>query len=125
MNRSIRLGAFLCAMSLLTVPARAEETWLERSNAYAQKALELQTKYGPEFAAQMGVEGYDEEIFDLKPGFGERSREDARKLIVELEALLAEEKDPRVRQDLEILIKSQKDGIFSSELPRRCRPFVT
>ena len=119
MNRLTRLAALVCAASLLAGPGRAEESWLERSNAHAMKALELQTKYGPEFAAQMGVEGYDEEIFDLEPGFNERSREDARKLITELQAALEQEQDPRVRQDLEILIQSQKDSIFSSELSEK------
>ena len=59
MNRFTRLAALVCVASLLAGPGWAEETWLERSNAHAMKALELQTKYGPEFAAQMGVEGYD------------------------------------------------------------------
>ena len=119
MNRFTRLAALVCVASLLAGPGWAEESWLERSNAYAMKALELQTKYGPEFAAQMGVEGYDEEIFDLEPGFNERSRQDTRKLIVELQAALEQEQDPRVRQDLEILIQSQKDSVFSSELDEK------
>jgi len=116
MNLYTRLGVFACAGSLLAAPVGAEETWIQRSNAYAMRALELQTKYAPEFAAQLGIEGYDEEIFDLRPGFDERARADARQLIGELEAALQNEQDPRVRQDLEILIGAQRDGIASSEL---------
>jgi hypothetical protein len=65
------------------------------------------------------VEGYDEAVFDLRPDYQERTRQDLRELIARLEGALAAESDPRVRQDLEILIDAERDQIRSSELNQR------
>src|SRR6185436_20103333 len=51
-------------------PAAAE--WVERSNANAQVLIALFARFAPEGAAELGVPGLDEQIFDLKPGFIER-----------------------------------------------------
>ena len=39
--------------------------WVQRSNDIAYKLLESTPQFAPEFAGQSGVDGYDEEIFDL------------------------------------------------------------
>jgi hypothetical protein len=55
---------------------------------------------------------------DLKPGIYERRREDREKTIAELEQILATAENPKVIQDLEIMIKSTQDSIHSAELNR-------
>src|SRR5262245_6086252 len=70
----------------------------------------------PEIAGQLGVDGLDEQIVDLKPGFSERTRAGIRKAAATLKERLATENDARVRQDLEILIKAAEDNVRSSEL---------
>jgi len=116
-DRGLGLGCAVLALAPSQAPA--EEAWIARSNEYAQAALDIQAKYAPEFAATIGVEGYDEAVFDLRPGYVERSRRDLRDLIAQLEKGLATESDPRVRQDLEILIDAQRDQIHTSELNER------
>jgi hypothetical protein len=103
----------LCA----SVPAFAQGAaafvpeWVQRSNEIAYKILESGAKFAPEFAGQTGVEGYDEEIFDLGPRLFERQIQNAKDNLAMLQELLATEEDPRVIQDIRIMVKSVEDNI--------------
>lgn len=90
--------------------------WVERSNKIAYKILESQAKFAPEFSGQSGVEGYDEDIFDLDEKLYERQQENAQKNIDMLVKLIAKEKDPFMLNDLKIMLKSLKDGMYSSKV---------
>src|SRR5512133_2289643 len=78
--------------------------WVQRSNEHAQPLLRVMAKYAPEAASRFGVTNVDDQVIDLKPGFNERSRADLQGAIATLQADLAKEKDPFVRQDLQIMI---------------------
>ena len=113
--------AVIC-LSLASVAAPADETdnsWVEESNKNARLVLDLLASFGPEGAASLGVDGLDEEIFDLKAGVYERSRTATSKVLKELHARLEKEQHPLVRQDLQILIKAGEDNLRSGELNRR------
>lgn len=117
-RRSI-LTPFLAALALAVLGAWAPasaETWVERSDQNTQILLDVLARQSPEGAGQLGIPGLDEEIFDLKPGFVERSREQIRQAADTLRQRLAAEKDPKVRQDLEILILATEDQLQGSEL---------
>ncbi len=90
--------------------------WVKRSNEIAYKVLEANAKFAPEFSGQSGVEGFDEEIFDLGENLYERQQVTAEQNIAMLNSLLAKEEDPRVAQDIEIMIKSEKDGMESNRI---------
>jgi hypothetical protein len=90
--------------------------WVKRSNEIAYKVLESGAKFAPEFAGQSGVDGYDEEIFDLGENLFERQIAASEQNIAMLEALLANEEDLRVAQDIEIMIKSEHDSIESNRV---------
>ena len=90
--------------------------WIEKSNSYTQKVLDLDARYQPESASYFGIDAVDTEVIDLKPGLYERSQADAEKVLVELKAVLPSEQDEKVRQDLEILITSLTDRIESTRL---------
>ena len=90
--------------------------WVQRSNEIAYKVLEANAQFAPEFSGQSGVEGYDEEIFDLGENLFERQIAVAEKNIAMLTELLAHEEDSRVAQDIEIMIKSEKDSIESNRI---------
>jgi hypothetical protein len=128
------LGACLAAMSLAALAAwpaaaRAQPAppappapaaapvrpalrpWVVASNEHAKVWLETQARLSPESAVQMGVDGYDEGVVDLTPGFRDRAKaavEAARKT---LQGRLAAEKDPQVRQDLQIMITDTSDTL--------------
>jgi hypothetical protein len=108
------------ALLLLVAPLRASDlTWVERSNANAKPLLELLALYNPESAAALGVDGFDAGIVDLGPGYAERLEADLERVATTLEARLPTETDPRVRQDLEILVGSARDQAATSALNRR------
>lgn len=93
--------------------------WVKTSNANAQVLLAVMAKYAPEQAGFFGVSGFDAEVTNLSPGYDERSMADTRKAIETLRGRLAAEKDPNVRQDLEILIAAADRNVRGNELSRR------
>src|SRR5256885_5101977 len=118
MEEFMRRVSFFSVFSLASVLWAAEKpaspAWVERSNQNTRIVLESEAEFAPEFYARQGVEGFDEKIVDLKPGVFERTRQVERKILAELESRLAKESDPLVKQDLEILIKAEKDNIKGS-----------
>ena len=110
------IAALLLATSTLAI---AEQDWVERSNANAEPLLQVMAKYAPETAAALGVEGFDAEVFDLKPQNDLRFEADAARVASDLESRLAAEPDARVRQDMQILIDTARDQKATSELNRR------
>lgn len=95
--------------------------WVHKSNQNAQLLISVIAKYSPESAGQSGVQGLDDQITMLIPDQPERSRRDLAGARKELEARLAAEKDPLVRQDLEILIAAANRMIRDSEATERLR----
>jgi hypothetical protein len=105
----------LCASTL----AAASDDWVARSNANAVPLLELLAKYIPETAAGLGVEGHDADIVDWKPAVDERFEADLAKVQATLDSKVAAEQDPRVREDLQIMVTSTAEQKTTSELQRR------
>jgi hypothetical protein len=93
--------------------------WVAKSDQNTQVVLELTAKLSPEGAADLGIEGLDEEISDLSPGFEERSDAATRKVRDEMAKRLAAETDPPVKQDLQILVDSLEADLKGSELSRK------
>jgi len=96
----------------------APPAWVVKSDKNTQLVLDLLARQSPEGAADLGISGLDEEIFDLTPGFEKRAEEATRKVLAQLEKRLPAETDPPVRQDLQILIDSLKADLKGSELSR-------
>jgi len=116
MEKTFILILFFAAALAVAADKPATPAWVERSNQNTRLALDTEAQFTPEAFARQGVLGIDDRIIDLKPGINERYRAAIRKLVGELESRLAAEKDPLVRQDLEILIKAEKDNIKGSEI---------
>jgi len=109
-SRTVEMRALVTAlMALAAVPIAAlaqphPPEWIQRSNANAQVLMGVFAKLAPEHAGRMGVPGLDTEILDLKPGYEERAEEAGQQAVAVLKQRLEGEKDPLVREDLEILI---------------------
>ncbi|HLJ47787.1 MAG TPA: DUF885 domain-containing protein [Bryobacteraceae bacterium] len=115
MNRVTLAVLSLVAMSV-QLPAANTPAWVARSNENALYVLKGFAHFGPEGVASLGIDGFDDQILDLKPKIYERSQEYTREVIKNLESRLANEKDPLVRQDLEILIDSLQKNLHGSEV---------
>jgi len=113
----IMLGtAWLYLASASSAWSADNSDWVARSNEHAQVVLEVMASLSPESAGSLGVDGLDEEIFDLGEGIFERSMAKSAKLLEELNKRLESETEPRVRQDLGILIKAVEENMTSSQL---------
>ena len=120
-NRATLNCLLLCTvMHASTVSAQGATNftpeWVQRSNEIAYKVLDSSAKFIPEFAGQMGVNGYDEEIFDLRENLYERQLAVDEQKITYLNDLLAKEEDPRVAQDIEIMLKATRDNMESNRI---------
>lgn len=115
MTRSLMIA--VASLLLAAVPAGAD--WIEESNRHAQVLLDVVGRYTPEFGTFVGAEGFDTGVIDLKPGYAERQEADLEAAAARLQTARDDVTDPRVRQDLEILIQAARDQRASSELRRR------
>jgi uncharacterized protein (DUF885 family) len=93
--------------------------WIQRSNANSQILVGVFAKLAPEQAGRMGVPGLDAEIFDLKPGYEQRAEEMGKAALNTLMQKLQAEKDPMVKEDLEILIDAAEQGREGHELEHK------
>ena len=110
-----RRTALVLALSVLFAgAAHADADWVKRSNEDAKVMLKVFGEFSPETAGQLGIPGYDDRIVDLKADVNSRFRKASADAKHELETKLASEKDPQVRQDLEIMIASAQQQIDSS-----------
>lgn len=112
---ALALAATLATAGSLHAQA-APEAWVERSNADAKVLLDTLARFSPEFATQVGVPGYDTRVADLKPGIDARSRAALAEARGKLEKLLATERDPNVREDLQIMIEATAQQIEGIDL---------
>src|SRR5262245_27465946 len=96
----ITVGFLSLAFSVDAAPA---PEWVQRSDQNSAVLLQVLAKYAPETASRFGVEGHDTDVTTLPLDVNARTVADLDADIQQLEAKLATEKEPSVRQDLQIL----------------------
>ena len=118
----VTLPRLLIAVALIVFGSTAhaaEQPWVTRSNGNAKLLLDVLAKYSPETASQLGVDGYDEAITDFTRDLYDAQNADYTSAITEYQARLASETDPKVKQDLEILITAAKDNLATAVITRK------
>jgi hypothetical protein len=128
-HHSIRHAALLLGVTLLGSAFAAETAdapaWIAKSNANAQVLVDTLAKSTPEAAARYGVQGYDDKIADLAPGYEDRNRANLTAARDELSKRVLTETDPLVRQDLEILVESAVNQLQTNALNEKLMlPYV-
>jgi uncharacterized protein (DUF885 family) len=119
MSRSLAIAAAAILACLTATLAVAQGPWITRSNEAANILLEVQAKYVPEGSSGLGVERYDALVLDLKPALVTRQAADLRHAEAQYEQAIKTETDPRVRDDLQILLKAARDQRTTLELDDR------
>ena len=110
---SIGLSLLLAASFAQAAPV---PEWVARSNALAEPVLQEQGRFFPEGASSNGKDEFDTAIIDLAPKIYERRLASLRAVRDALAAQRDKESDPRVRQDLDILIHSRELSISAQEV---------
>lgn len=127
---SLAIAASTCALaqSPTAAPAAKQtakpvpkpaQAWVDTSNRYAQILLEAQLRFQPESASFFGIPGYDDKVADLGPDNAARFRKATAEAKAKLQEKLQLERDPNVRQDLEIMIQAADDNIEATEVNER------
>jgi hypothetical protein len=116
---ALALAATLAAPVGAAGQAAPVQGWVARSNEHARVLLDVMARLSPEGAGQTGLEGLDEAITDLAPGFEDRAIAANRGAMAKLKAILDQERDPQVRQDLQIMIETSERSIAGVELGRK------
>jgi hypothetical protein len=119
MNLSLRTLAVLAGCLLAAVASAEPAAWIVASNKAAETLLDTQGKYAPESISVLGVERFDADIFDLRPRTVERQDADLATVAAQYQQAITQESDPRVRQDLQILLNAARDQRTTNELQDR------
>jgi uncharacterized protein (DUF885 family) len=114
-RRNLVLALLLSSSSAFA----ATPAWVARSDAYTQPLLKDSGKYAPEDSTELGDESFDKDVADLKPRVYERELADTEQRLQALRKQRAREQDPKVRQDLDILIDSREKKIATMKLQHK------
>lgn len=100
--------ALVSILAASGLPAAEEGDWIAESNRHALYVMETSAGLLPEQAAAQGLEAFDEEVMVLDENLLEDSKALLQEQIGELEKRLGKSEDPRVIQDLQILLDSRR-----------------
>jgi hypothetical protein len=98
----VALTAGFASCQAQTAPATPD--WVQRSNRYAEKLIEIQKKHGPEGASAQGLTEYDTLVSQPTRKDEQESIAETKAVLSEFQSALGKESDPFVKQDLEIMI---------------------
>ncbi len=87
------------------VPAPAD-SWIARSDAYAQPFLDAWARFEPEQASTLGMSGVDQATKQLPVDLADRLIEAYGRLLAVARGALGRETHPEVRFDLRILVET-------------------
>ena len=105
----------LLALTFTTLTTFAED-WVKESDANTALVLQEQGRFSPESASSLGLEAYDGGVMDLKPEVYGRAMASSRELLATLRERRKTVENPKVLQDLDILIQAVEDTVTSSTL---------
>ena len=110
----IKYALALLLLAPIAAFGDAAPKWVAASDAHAQVLLEANAKFSPEQASGVGLVAYDTQAADLGPRRDERQLAALEAARAELERRNAAEADPRVKQDIAIMLDAiarQREGI--------------
>jgi uncharacterized protein (DUF885 family) len=84
----------------------ASKEWVERSNAYTNRLLEVQFEHDPEMGSRQGLSKFDERVSDPTLADELAERHQLEGVLAKIEVEGAKESDQRVQEDLEIVRKA-------------------
>jgi uncharacterized protein (DUF885 family) len=101
----------------------ADKAWIERSNGYTNKLLEVELEHAPERGSRQGLSKFDERISDPTLADQLARRRQLEAALAQVDAARGKESDKRVQEYLDILHKAfdlqfrQEDYELQHEVP--------
>ena len=93
----------MLALVVMSMPSLAQDrSWIERSDRNTAMVFETLGAFYPEWMSYIGVERFDTEVTDLKPGRTKRIDAALGAMAQRLAALKQKEREVHVREDLDI-----------------------
>src|SRR6266700_3352430 len=120
--RSRKVFLFILVPGVLCLPlaaTAADRSWIATSDRNSAIVIEMQGAFQPEFASELGIERFDTAVLDLNPNNAKRYDAAAGRVLELLSARRKAESDPKVRQDLDILIDAVESRRRTSALEYR------
>src|SRR5258708_13400411 len=120
--RSRKVFLFILVPGVLCFPlaaTAADRSWIETRERNSAIGIEMQGAFQPEFASELGIERFDTAVLDLNPDNAKRYDAAAGRVLGLLSAKRKTESDPKVRQDLDILIDAVENRRRTSALEHR------
>ncbi|MDE2136825.1 MAG: DUF885 domain-containing protein [Gammaproteobacteria bacterium] len=120
------LAIALCCVRLVQAadgPEHSDQGWIERSNAYTQKVLDVELEHRPERGSREGLAKFDTLISHPTLADEMQRRHELEKVLAGIDAARPRESDHKVREDMEILHKAldlqfrQEDYELQHEVP--------
>jgi len=109
---TIRTSLCAAAIALLALTMSAQNSsaptqpdWVTTSNKYADMLIQVTFKYHPEFGSQQGLAQYDTKASQPTLANEDAERKDTEAVLAKLKAAAAEKQQPKVAEDLEIMIR--------------------
>jgi len=98
--------------------AAASPGWIDTSNQFTHMLLAVEFQHRPEFASQQGLSEYDTKVSQPSWADVDQHRKETEGVLAQLKAALEEQKQPEVRQDLQIMIRRVELGFKGEDFAR-------
>jgi hypothetical protein len=108
----------LSIFTLLLFASIVRADWISDSNENAMVVLRAQAAFDPEDVSAIGLSEFDAGVIDLNPNAYQRQRASDQSVLLQMRKLLKAESQPRVKQDLEILVRALEDSIERAAILR-------
>ena len=126
-----RLLSAILLTGLFAPVARAQSavpedrSWIAKSNSYTQQLIDVDIRHSPEQASSEGLAAYDTKISVLTQADEDRARAENEAVLKRLQAALSTEHNPRVLQDIHILIDATTHSFKAQDYSRAHKvPFL-
>src|SRR5260221_11848242 len=102
------LSIWITVSVFIASPAAAadDRSWIERSDRNTAMVFDTLGAFYPEWMSSLGIEKFDTAVMGLKPDSVKRADAARGAAAKRLSGLKAKEKDPRVRQDIDIVVEA-------------------
>jgi Bacterial protein of unknown function (DUF885) len=117
------LGSSAVAQGQAANGQESDQRWIEQSNRYTQKLLDVQFAHTPEEGSREGLSKFDDKISNPTLTDQLAERREFESVIADLKTSAAKETNKNVREDLDILFKAfdlqfrQQDYELQNEVP--------